>query len=39
MEKGANASYKLTKDPRQLFPISSFKEEVEKFRNKFIAQN
>jgi len=39
MEKGANASYKLTKDPRQLFPISSFKEEVEKFRNKFITQN
>jgi len=30
MEKGANASFKLTKAPSQLYDISRFKDEVEK---------
>ena len=37
MEKGANASYKLTKKPSNLFPISSFKKEVTKFTRRYNA--
>jgi hypothetical protein len=33
MEKGANASYKLTKNPSNLFPITKFKQEIKKFIN------
>ena len=35
MEKGANASYKLTKSADQLFPIEQFQKEIKKFANKF----
>lgn len=35
MEKGANASYKLTKDPKQLHKIDDFKPVIEKFLNDF----
>lgn len=35
MEKGANASYKLTKMPMQLHEISKFKSEIEKFAEDF----
>lgn len=35
MEKGANASYKLTKTPDQLHEISDFKSEIKKFARKF----
>lgn len=31
MEKGANASYKLTKNPRRLFPITEFEEKINNF--------
>lgn len=36
MEKGANASYKLTKSPEQLFRIEHFKAEVEKFAIRYV---
>ena len=36
MEKGANASYKLTKSPEQLFRIEHFKAEVEKFAVRYV---
>ncbi len=32
MEKGANASYKLTKAPNQLHPIAEFQERFEAFK-------
>lgn len=35
MEKSANASYKLTKAPEQLFEIAHFKTEIKKFAKKF----
>lgn len=35
MEKGANASYKLTKAPNQLFDISEFKVRIKKFSDFF----
>lgn len=35
MEKGANASYKLTKRPGQLYPIDLFKAKLEEFLNVF----
>jgi len=35
MEKSANASYKLTKAPEQLFEIANFKAEIKKFAKKF----
>jgi hypothetical protein len=35
MEKGANASYKLTKAPVQLYEINQFKSEIEKFASEF----
>jgi hypothetical protein len=35
MEKGANASYKLTKAPNQLFEIAAFQSEMKKFARKF----
>lgn len=31
MEKGANASYKLTKKPGNLFPITDFGQKIKKF--------
>lgn len=31
MEKGANASYKLTKKPRELFPIIEFEQRIKGF--------
>ena len=31
MEKGANASYKLTKKPNSLFSITNFEQEIKKF--------
>jgi hypothetical protein len=31
MEKGANASYKLTKKPNQLFPITNFEQKIRDF--------
>ena len=34
MEKGANASYKLTKKPINLFPIVEFEEKIKEFTNK-----
>ena len=33
MEKGANASYKLTKKPSNLFPIIEFKDKIKEFTN------
>lgn len=35
MEKGANASFKLTKAPSQLHNIAQFKSEIEKFSKEF----
>lgn len=35
MEKGGNASYKLTKSPAQLYPIGCFQGEIEKFAAEF----
>lgn len=35
MEKGANASYKLTKTPIQLHEISKFKSEIDNFAEEF----
>ncbi|MFC1663515.1 hypothetical protein ACFL0A_00030 [Patescibacteria group bacterium] len=35
MEKGANASYKLTKRPSSLFPITNFKQKIKEFTNNF----
>lgn len=35
MEKGANASYKLTKAPSQLYEIDYFKSEIERFASEF----
>lgn len=35
MEKGANASYKLTKDPKQLHGIDFFKTVMQKFCKEF----
>ena len=37
MEKGANASYKLTKKPSNLFPISDFEEKIRGFTSSFIS--
>lgn len=37
MEKGANASYKLTKKPSQLFPITSFEDKINEFSSNFVA--
>jgi len=33
MEKGANASYKLTKNPSNLFPITDFEQKIKEFAN------
>ena len=33
MEKGANASYKLTKKPSNLFPITDFEQKIKEFTN------
>lgn len=35
MEKGANASYKLTKRPNQLSPITEFEQSILKFTDSF----
>ena len=35
MEKGANASYKLTKKPSHLFPIVEFEQKIKEFVTKF----
>jgi len=35
MEKGANASFKLTKAPSQLYEISDFQAKIEKFSDEF----
>lgn len=35
MEKGANASYKLTKTPPQLHKIAEFESEIKKFAEEF----
>ncbi len=35
MEKGANASYKLTKKPKDLMPISYFEEKIKDFTSNF----
>lgn len=35
MEKGANASYKLTKKPSHLFPITFFEEKINEFSSAF----
>ena len=35
MEKGANASFKLTKAPKQLHGITHFQSEIKKFSNEF----
>lgn len=35
MEKGANASYKLTKKPSNLFPITDFEKKIKRFTKKF----
>lgn len=37
MEKGANASYKLTKKPSHLFPIADFEQKVKEFTSKFLV--
>jgi len=34
MEKGANASYKLTKKPSILFPIAEFEQKIKEFTGK-----
>ena len=39
MEKGANASFKLTKNRSQLHDINSFKTEIAKFSKKFNKKN
>lgn len=38
MEKGANASYKLTKAPHQLYEVTQFHSEINRFSGKFISQ-
>lgn len=35
MEKGANASYKLTKKPIHLSPITDFERKIKKFTSRF----
>ncbi len=35
MEKGANASYKLTKKPSTLFPIADFEQKIKEFISSF----
>lgn len=35
MEKGANASFKLTKKPSNLFPIDEFEQKIKEFTNNF----
>ena len=35
MEKGANASYKLTKRPQQLIPIEQFDQAIKEFTESF----
>lgn len=35
MEKGANASFKLTKKPSNLIPITDFKQKIKKFTGNF----
>jgi len=35
MEKGANASFKLTKAPSQLYEIADFQSKIEKFSGEF----
>jgi hypothetical protein len=35
MEKGANASYKLTKKPSNLFLITNFKKKIKEFSSNF----
>jgi len=35
MEKGANASYKLTKKPNLLYPIDVFEREIVRFTSEF----
>ena len=35
MEKGANASYKLTKKPNHLIPIADFEQKINEFTNNF----
>ena len=39
MEKGANASYKLTKKPDQLFSISEFKRHIVEFLIGLVAKD
>lgn len=36
MEKGANASYKLTKSKHELLPIESFEDTIKLFSDRFI---
>ena len=35
MEKGANASYKLTKKPSHLMPITDFEQKIKEFTDNF----
>ncbi len=37
MEKGANASYKLTKKSSNLIPIANFEQRIQEFTNEFLA--
>jgi len=39
MEKGANASYKLTKKPRDLMPIADFKRKIKEFTTIFLFRS
>ena len=39
MEKQANASFKLTKKPRVLFPITEFSQKLTEFTKKYLADN
>jgi len=39
MEKGANASYKLTKSKEQLYSLEDFNENIKKFVSKFKKLN
>ena len=37
MEKGANASYKLTKKPSNLHPIVDFEQKIKEFTTRFLV--
>lgn len=39
MEKGANASYKLTKKPKNLFPITEFDSRIRAFSSIFLSKS